>query len=166
MKNYKITTQNVIGFPKEDKETGKPTVQLVQAESEDDLMVKMGWKIDADYDEDWESINEFILECINSERTFYYDYNQCSYVENLSNFDGYEGSEGERTEVQVLSDKEMAKETKILEKKKEEKEQEKLKKAEKNAKKWDKFFQDKDMLSAIEELKGYKFPKKIEDDEL
>lgn len=165
MKNYKITTQDVVGFPKEDKEIGKPTVQIVQAESEDDLMIKMGWKFDSDYDEDWERSNEFILECINSERTFYYNYDHCRYVDNLSNFDGYEGSEGERTEVQVLSDKEMAEETKRLDKEEKEKEKEKLKKAEKNAKKWDKFFQGKDMLSAIEELKGYKFPKKIEDDE-
>jgi hypothetical protein len=60
----------------------------------------------------------------------------------------------------------MAEEKRILEKEEKEKEKEKLKKAEKNAKKWDKFFQGKDILSAIEELKGYKFPKKIEDDEL
>ena len=161
MKNYKITTQDVVGFPKEDKETGKPTVQIVQADSEDDLMIKMGWKFDADYDEDWESTNEFILECINSERAFYYNYDQCRYVESLSNFDGYEGSEGEKTEVQVLSDKEVAEEKLILEKEEKEKKNKKLKKAEKNAKNWDKFFQDKDILSAIEELKGYKFPKKI-----
>lgn len=146
MKKFKITTQDVVGFPKEDKEIGKPSVQLVEAKDEDDLMIKMGWK------------NELILECINGERAFYYNYDQCRYVENLSNFDGYEGSEGERTEVQVLLEEEAKKFLKELEKEKKNKEQEKLKKAEKNAKKWDKFFHDKDILDAIEELKGYKFP--------
>ena len=98
MKSYKITTQEMGGFPLE--EYGDPETTIVEAENEIDLMDKMEWKLDED-DENHKYSNELVLECIKSEDMFFYRDDTDSYDSELYVWDG-ENSDGTKIEIEIV----------------------------------------------------------------
>jgi len=158
MKNYKITTQEVGDYPIE--EYGDAKTVIVEAENTEDLIEKMGWNNVDESHERYEWSCEVLINCIENGRTCFFRHDEDYFDDELYIWQG-ENADGNRINVEVVSDKEAKK---VIKKSKDwEKIEEKnnLDRLNANSDEWDQFFMGKMPNEMMEELKKYKFPELI-----
>jgi len=102
MKKYEITTEQVGGYPI--KSYSEPETIVVEAENTEDLIIKMGWKVDEDHERyDWSC--EVVKKGIEDGYSFFYREDEECYDDELYIWDG-ENADGTRIDVEILSDDE------------------------------------------------------------
>lgn len=158
MKNYKITTQEVGGYPIKNYEDEK--LSLVKAENSEGLIKKMGWdKVDKS-NKRYEWSCKVLNGCIENEGSCFFRHDEEYFDYELYMWDG-ENTDGTKIEVEVVSDEEALDILKEIGEVNQKSDIIRNQELDRNSSDWDQFFMGKMPNEIMEELKNYKFPELI-----
>lgn len=102
MKKYKITTQEVGGYPFKEYDVAKTIT--VEAESTEDLIEKMGWDDVDESHERYEWSCKVLIDCIENGNTCFFRHDEECYDDELYIWQG-ENADGTRINVEIVSNK-------------------------------------------------------------